>query len=385
MQVYISHLGRFLLRHQYQLLALVLLYKVIVDATYGALFGDFWEHSAVVHELLRNPFRPDHPLLPIDAPHVFISPYAYLVAGAAALFHLTSVNALILFGILNFCLFIHALKFLIASILSVNDDRLTNQTAFVALLLILFLWGIAPWGYSGFFYFDNLSLVLPYPSTFTVILSFYAMALGFRLKPSGDVFALGAIFCICVFVLLSHPLTFISLALCLVAQSLSSKAFFFADQSFSASGPRNFCRHALAILSFGIARIGRWGCVSSFKQRHVQQCYCTHVAGTDHATVSCGYVKSKKLQSYFYDHCGLSSNLCLWILYKKILLRPCDRNHPTVSANTHRNWIYARSKTDASALALSPILCADRHDAGRGSNHIDLVPSYFYKKPHRCQ
>ena len=98
MQVYISRLGRFLLRHQYQLLALVLLYKVIVDATYGALFGDFWEHSAVVHELLRNPFRPDHPLLPINAPHVFISPYAYLVAGAAALFHLTSVNALILFG-----------------------------------------------------------------------------------------------------------------------------------------------------------------------------------------------------------------------------------------------------------------------------------------------
>ena len=228
MQVYISHLGRFLLRHQYQLLALVLLYKVIVDATYGALFGDFWEHSAVVHELLRNPFRPDHPLLPIDAPHVFISPYAYLVAGVAALFHLTSVNALILFGILNFCLFIHALKFLIASILSVNDDRLTNQTAFVALLLILFLWGIAPWGYSGFFYFDNLSLVLPYPSTFAVILSFYAMALGFRLKPSGDVFALGAIFCICVFVLLSHPLTFISLALCLVAQSLSHQKPFFS-------------------------------------------------------------------------------------------------------------------------------------------------------------
>ena len=123
MQAHISDFGRFLLRYQYQLLALLLLYKVVVDATFGALFGDFWEHSAVVHELLRNPFRPDHPLLPIDAPHVFISPYAYLVAGAAALLHLTSVDALILFGILNFCLFIHALKFFIASILNTKDDR----------------------------------------------------------------------------------------------------------------------------------------------------------------------------------------------------------------------------------------------------------------------
>jgi hypothetical protein len=227
MQKYMTSLGQYLQRYQYQLLALLLLYKVVIDATYGVLFGDFWEHSAVVHELLHNPFQPSHPLLAIDAPHAFISPYAYLVSGVASLLGLTSIDALVLFGILNFCLLIHALKLLINSIIGGTDLSLSNQTAFIALLLILFLWGIAPWGYSGFFYFDNLTLVLPYPSTFTVILSFYAMAIGFRLKASGDFLALGTIFFICVFVLLSHPLTFISLALCLLAQSFAARKTLF--------------------------------------------------------------------------------------------------------------------------------------------------------------
>lgn len=214
-------LGQYLQRYQYQLLALLLLYKVVVDATIGIVFGDFWEHSAVVYELIQNPSRPSHPILAVDAAHVFISPYAYLVSGLASLLGLTSIDALVLFGVLNFCLFIHALKFFISSIIGDNDALLANQTAFIALLLILFLWGIAPWGYSGFFYFDNLSVVLPYPSTFTIILSFYALAIGFRLRPSGNFLAFATIFFICLFVLLSHPLTFISLALCLLAQSFA--------------------------------------------------------------------------------------------------------------------------------------------------------------------
>lgn len=218
MSKFLANLGSYMVRYQYLILAAMLLYKIVIDATYGTLFGDFWEHSAVVTELLRRPLNPSHPILPIEAPHVFISPYAYLVAGVAAIFRISPIDTLVLFGILNCCLFIHALKFFVAKLCGAIDSRTTNVATFLALLLILFLWGFAPWGYSGFFYFNNLSLVLPYPSTFALILSFYAMGLGFGLKQAKNLTSLGIIYFICVFVLLSHPLTFISLALCLIAQ-----------------------------------------------------------------------------------------------------------------------------------------------------------------------
>ena len=213
--------GALLVRYQYQALALVLLYKITIEATYGLLFGDFWEHSAVVHQLLNNPLHPGHPLFASHDPHIFVSPYAYLVAGFASLFKLTSIDALIIFGIINFCFFIHALKFFITALTGNRNKFATNNFAFLALLLILFLWGSAPWGYSGFFYLTNISLVLPYPSTFAAILTLYAMGIGFRLNPGNQLKVLATLFFLAIIVLLSHPLTFIPLALCLLIQSLT--------------------------------------------------------------------------------------------------------------------------------------------------------------------
>src|SRR5262245_17984754 len=49
----------------------------------GYFSSDFWEHAAVVRELSVRPLAPRHPLLAVDAPHAYASPY-HLAVGLAA-------------------------------------------------------------------------------------------------------------------------------------------------------------------------------------------------------------------------------------------------------------------------------------------------------------
>lgn len=215
---------RFISNSRCELIALFVIYKFTIHATNGIWYGDFWEHSAVIQALMIDLSNPSHPFFAIQSPHAFISPYHWIAALLAKYSGLGAINTLSLLGILNFCLFIFALKVFIQGF----ELRVPRFTCFYALLFILFLWGHEPWGFSGFFHFELIADILPYPSTFTTALSLIGLGLGFQLLRSESIIRYLLLILISTLVLLSHPLTFIFLASGLLCQAVTSKEIFSA-------------------------------------------------------------------------------------------------------------------------------------------------------------
>src|SRR5882724_3890508 len=81
-----------------------------VYAWRGYFSSDFWEHAAVVRELSVRPFSPTHPLLLVDAPHAYFSPYLLAVALAARATGISAISALASAGLVNIVLLILALR-----------------------------------------------------------------------------------------------------------------------------------------------------------------------------------------------------------------------------------------------------------------------------------
>ncbi len=206
----------FVSKFRFELITLFVFYKVTIHATNGIWYGDFWEHIAVVQSLITNTDTPSHPFFALQVSHSFISPYHLMVALLAKFSSIGAINTLSLVGILNFCLFIFGLKIFIQGF----ESRVPRFTCFYALLFILFLWGHEPWGFSGFFHFELIADVLPYPSTFATALSLIALGLGFQLLRSESITYYLLLILISTLVLLSHPLTFIFLASGLFCQAI---------------------------------------------------------------------------------------------------------------------------------------------------------------------
>jgi len=142
-----------------------------------------------------------------------MSPYSLIVALFSNISGLSSVDALAIFGLINFLLFTFGLK-LFCSVISQTSS---GKIAFYTLLFTLFLWGENPWPYSGFFHVKVIGFVLPYPSTFSMALSliglylFSTLSFTVLLKPA-FIYKIIAVWFITLVVLLSHALTFIFLA-----------------------------------------------------------------------------------------------------------------------------------------------------------------------------
>jgi hypothetical protein len=214
----------FISNTRFEILTLLLIYKFTTHATNGIWYGDFWEHSAVIQALMIDLSNPSHPFFAIQSPHAFISPYHWIAALLAKYSGLGAINTLSLLGILNFCLFIFGLKVFIQGF----ELRVPRFTCFYTLLFILFLWGNEPWGFSGFFHFELIADILPYPSTFSTALSLIGLGLGFQLLRSESIIRYLLLILISTLVLLSHPLTFIFLASGLLCQAVTSKEIFSA-------------------------------------------------------------------------------------------------------------------------------------------------------------
>ncbi|NII27266.1 hypothetical protein HB364_19410 [Pseudoflavitalea sp. X16] len=134
--------------------------------------GDFWDHAAVIKALSEDLLHPSHPLIKADIPHAFFSPYALLVAAFAKIAHLNAIQAL------NYAAFFNLLFFLFAfyRFCAALFGKKRNGVATLSLLLMLFLWGKHPFGWSGFYHFIVLHYVLPYPSTFAMALTFLILS-----------------------------------------------------------------------------------------------------------------------------------------------------------------------------------------------------------------
>jgi hypothetical protein len=216
-----SRLIDWILLHRADLLFLVLLIQVVAFCTQGIWVDDFWNHSAVVSELIRNPFNPTHPQLELEAPHAFVNPYTITVALFANMLGLDAVSALSVFGIFNFCLLAYGFRQFLSSLVAPErwDKSDTNQLIFYSALFVLFLWGGNPWQYSGFFNYKILFTNLPYPSTFVAGISLLALAYNARNQGRDQAYRLIILIFFTAVALLTHPLTAQFLLIGLAAQT----------------------------------------------------------------------------------------------------------------------------------------------------------------------
>jgi hypothetical protein len=196
------------------LIILVLGLVILIHATSGIFYGDFWEHAALVTYLAKDPIAATHPFFQTTAAHAFLSPYIAVVALASFRFDIAPINALACVGIFNFCLFVGAICFWIKQL---QPKRWCTSCTY-SLLAILLLWGTDPWGYSGFFHFRIIRDVLPYPSTFALAITFIALAINSLSASQSKLIWQLLVFLLFWVVLLTHPLTSIFFAFGILAQ-----------------------------------------------------------------------------------------------------------------------------------------------------------------------
>jgi hypothetical protein len=102
--------------------------------------GDFWTHSAVVHEFSFHLLHPKNPIIKSDIPHAFYSPYSLLVASFAALTRIDTIPTLEIFAYLNLAFFLVSFYFFSKSIFKERHQLL----ACASLVLMLLFWGADP-------------------------------------------------------------------------------------------------------------------------------------------------------------------------------------------------------------------------------------------------
>jgi hypothetical protein len=167
----------------------------------GYFSSDFWEHAAVVRELSVRTLAPRHPLLAVDAPHAYASPYLLVVGLAGRVTGAAPTTALAIAGLVNMVLLVLALRRFLA--------RLPHGDAAApyALLFIIFLWGKDVWMWSGFLHIGMLGYNAPYPSTFAAAAMFLCLSILMDALESGRTGLFAAISLLVAVCMLTHPPT----------------------------------------------------------------------------------------------------------------------------------------------------------------------------------
>lgn len=206
-------------RNRYAVLSLLVILLMLSHLSNRRWEGDFWEHAACVRELATHLFSPRHPLLPLNAPHTFYTPYELFVALFARATGLDAIAALSAAAIVNLLLLLVSLRVFISSL--VREDA--EKTAFYTLLFMLFLWGSPPWMWSGFLHMNVLGSVLPYPSTFSAAVMFFSFAIYLRILSGASQIWFAALAVAVPALLLIHPTTAVVLYAGLGAFTIGSR------------------------------------------------------------------------------------------------------------------------------------------------------------------
>ncbi len=164
---------RFIQTQTYFILAVLLMIFETLLILKGHWVDDFWQHSAVVQELSRNLLHPSNPVIQSKIPHAFFSPYSILVALFAKVTGLSSISALEWFAFFNLIFLLLSFHWFCKKAFPRNH----NTIASISLVLIGVFWGARPEFWSGFFHIAVLNFVLPYPSTFSMALTFTVWAI----------------------------------------------------------------------------------------------------------------------------------------------------------------------------------------------------------------
>lgn len=143
----------------YWLLAAALVLWSVAVAVQHTWTNDFLLHVGTVQALARDLLTPPDPMTGSGSGSPYYSPLVWLLAAAV---RLTGLSPTALFGglaVLNMVLLVWAFR-------RFCHRFTTSPTgAAVALLAMLFLWGLRPPVWSGFLSMRSLAEMLPYPST----------------------------------------------------------------------------------------------------------------------------------------------------------------------------------------------------------------------------
>ncbi len=181
----------------------------------GQWVGDFWLHSAVIRELATHPFDPLHPILLVDKPYPL---YTLWSLGAGLLSSLLDIGPVTVLSILAW---VHLVLLLIGLRWFVLLVTKQKYAPFYALIFALVLWGEKPWQWSGFFQLNVLGDVLPYPSTFGMVLALFALCFAIKFFRSEKNIWLFLLIFATVIVVLTHLVAVAFLYIGLVAFIIS--------------------------------------------------------------------------------------------------------------------------------------------------------------------
>jgi hypothetical protein len=195
----------------YLLLALACFIGLGVHTWNRQWSSDYWVHEAAV-ETLRHEFGdPPEELTKSDAASPSYTPYTVALAGVGRLTGWSSVTVLQLAAMANLVVLLAGFEVFVSALTG------RRRVAFWALLATLFLWGIDPWRWSGFFSLNSIGFGLPYPSTLATGVAFFVGWALLRYAEQGSIPWLGVVVPGFVFVALVHPFTAVWTAIVLAA------------------------------------------------------------------------------------------------------------------------------------------------------------------------
>lgn len=218
--------------------------------------GDYWEHRAVVRELSLHLQHPSHPILKVDAPHAFFSPYIVLLGAAIATTGITVSTALNIAMLFNLLLFFAAIYLL--TTLFINEERKRSKAFFLLLLFLLFFWGPQAPLYSSYLHIQSLVLTLSYPSAFAFSCSVFAASVTkLLLQNTSSINKQVGLFITLILLLsltlLCHPLTFLFAASLLLY--VSNTSLFHANFNRQQLIRKTFLLFTAGILSLMLAGV----------------------------------------------------------------------------------------------------------------------------------
>ncbi len=215
-------------RHRYAVVSFVLVVlatRVALEQQWGVLL-DIWEHAAVARELAFHPLHPHHPQLALPAtPHVFFSPYLLAVGLFARFTGARAPVSLALFGVLNLVLFLVVFERVVAGLVG------GRHVGFWALVFTLVVWGVDPWFFSSFLHLNVLFDMLPYPGTFSLVMTLVAFWAEIQLRRREDPRWAVLVVAAAAIVLLTHVIdaVFLYVGLAAIAVGVPSRRRNVAD------------------------------------------------------------------------------------------------------------------------------------------------------------
>jgi len=193
----------------------VISWSIFYDPLYTTHYGyDFWEHSALIREWMKNLWHPGNPHLAINTGSPRYMPFFFFLTVLAKIFGLTPIQVLGIGGVMTMILFLYGVWLFLP--LYFRED----WAAFIGLIVLLGGWGVA-WYWSNCYQLRCLFYVITYPSSFVFSLAFLSFWLAAKIlrqaeSPIWGFISLGIISAV---MLLCHPLTgaFAIASLCLLA------------------------------------------------------------------------------------------------------------------------------------------------------------------------